>query len=116
MPLLTLPINLTYPVEWKPIPFHHGYCISNYGHVWWMGKQKQMNISYDVEEGFASVQLPHEQDITTLYIHELVANAFIPNANPRLKVKHINRDRTNNQIDNLCWIPSEEEWFWNKYS
>lgn len=40
-----------------------------------------------------------------LYIHRLVAEAFIPNPTDSWGVRHKNDDHDNNHIDNLEWTP-----------
>lgn len=41
-------------------------------------------------------------------LHELIAEAFIPNPNNLPEVKHIDLDTENNSPDNLQWITAEE--------
>jgi hypothetical protein len=44
----------------------------------------------------------------TEYMHRLVAQAFIPNPEGKKQVAHKDDDRTNNRVDNLCWVTGEE--------
>ncbi len=37
-------------------------------------------------------------------LHQLVANAFIPNPDNLPSIDHIDRDKTNNNVSNLRWI------------
>lgn len=42
-------------------------------------------------------------------VHRLVAEAFLPNDNPKDFVKHIDGNFTNNRADNLVWISHKDE-------
>ncbi len=44
----------------------------------------------------------------TVYIHRLVAQAFLPNPENKRSVRHKNEDRTDNRVENLAWCTSEE--------
>lgn len=42
-------------------------------------------------------------------VHRLVAEAFIPNIEHKSTVDHIDRDRSNNHVENLRWADSHEQ-------
>lgn len=42
------------------------------------------------------------------YIHQLVAQAFIPNIENKKEIDHIDNDPTNNKVENLKWVNHQE--------
>ena len=109
--------------EWLPIVGYESlYSVSNMGRVRsnprnkWNGK-----VSYvlparimgqqDNGRGYQAVSLClHDKQYSILYVHRLVANAFlpIPEKGTRLEVNHIDGDKRNNAHTNLEWCTSSE--------
>lgn len=44
----------------------------------------------------------------TVYAHRLIASAYIPNPLNKPVIDHIDRNRSNNRIDNLRWVTQRE--------
>lgn len=100
---------------WKDIQGYEGlYQVSNFGKV------KSLNrtiITYNgitrnmsekilkprLHNGYYNVSLQKNNQTKYCTIHQLVANAFIPNPNNLSQVNHKDENKTNNHVDNLEW-------------
>lgn len=102
---------------WKQCPDFEGkYLISNLGHVMSIGTYNtckkggilipQMKKGKDA---YYKVRLYNDGKGKTIYIHSLVAKAFVPNPKHYPMVNHIDKDKSNNIWTNL-------EWCTNKYN
>lgn len=54
--------------------------------------------------GYMIVSVDHKMYL----IHRLVAETFIPNPDGKKQVDHINRDRSDNRVENLRWVTCSE--------
>lgn len=92
---------------WLPIYDYPGYYISNTGHVWGPGSLGQFPhelSSYANDKyGHQVVDLYRNGKRTHRYVHQLVAEAFIPNRYRYPEVCHIDGDPLNNDVSNLRW-------------
>ena len=96
---------------WKDIKGYEGlYQVSNLGRVKSLERYKvNHNIKQLVEEKilkpslgrYKKVCLCKNSKYQTLYIHRLVADAFIPNTNNDPCVNHIDGNKYNNVVNNL---------------
>ena len=57
---------------------------------------------------YKSVQLTINKKLVTLMIHRLVAEAFCPNPNNYSIVDHVDKNKTNNNANNLRWVTNKE--------
>ena len=94
---------------WKDCKGYEGkYQVSNLGRVWSIGSQKYLKGA--IKDGYLKVYLTAKNGkCKNEYIHRLVALAFIPNPMSLPQVNHINKEKTDNCINNL-------EWCSNKYN
>ena len=64
--------------------------------------------SWKTEEGYLRVGFCKNGKQTKFYLHRLLALTFIPNPENLPEVDHIDRIRTNNNLENLHWVTSLE--------
>lgn len=65
-------------------------------------KAKQMKQTVHTK-GYKTVSLTKDGKTKTVFVHRIVAEAFIPNPNNLPMVNHKDEDKTNNFADNLEW-------------
>lgn len=95
---------------WKSIKGYEGfYEISNFGNVKSLkcGKERLLS-SFPNTRGYLRVNLFKDKKIKTVYIHRLVSEAFIREIKINEQVNHIDKDKTNNSLDNLEIIAQYE--------
>lgn len=88
---------------WKEIPGYNGrYRVSSLGRV---ANNKGKLLKIDInQKGYARVQLTRGGKKANIKVHRLVAEAFIPNPYGLPQVNHINEDKLDNRVGNLCWV------------
>lgn len=89
----------------KEIEDYPGYFITEDGKVW-SEKSKKFLAFKDVN-GYNKVQLCNDGERKYLFVHRLVANAYIPNPDNLPYVNHKDENRKNNQKENLEWCTTE---------
>lgn len=60
------------------------------------------------DNGYESVKIKPFNKLRTLYVHRLVAEAFIPNPNGYKDVDHKDGNKMNNVVSNLEWVTRHE--------
>lgn len=89
---------------WKEIKGYEGkYYVSNLGNIVNAdGKRVGVELS---QKGYERVQLYDGHGAkTNKKVHRLVAEAFIPNPYNLPQVNHIDENKRNNCVSNLCWV------------
>lgn len=92
--------------RWSPIPNTH-YSISSEGRVRnnETNKIKSMDATSD---GYHKVDLYSNGKRTSVRVHRLVAEAFIPNPNKLPQINHIDGNKENNNVKNLEWVNNSQ--------
>lgn len=92
-------------MEWKKIECKPNYSISNCGQVR-NDKTGRILKPHKGTSGYYQVMLGGKT--SPLYIHRLVASAFLQNKNNLPQVDHINGNKTDNRVENLRWVSVSE--------
>lgn len=115
---------------WKDIKGYEGlYQVSNLGRV--KSCDRYMNNKYHTKTlkkgrvlvnsifpttGYCRVSLSKNGTFISKTVHQLVANAFIPNPNKYTQINHKDENKTNNCVDNLEWCSSKYNNNYGKHS
>ncbi len=83
------------------------YKVSDSGNVMSV-RSKKILKPRKTKGGYLQVCLMKENEGKWVYVHRLVAEAFIPNVVQNPEIDHINGDRTDNNLSNLLWVTSKE--------
>lgn len=73
------------------------YHIYRRGHARWTFGHKDSH-------GYMKVSIGNKQ----VFVHRLVGETFLPNPESKTQVDHIDRNKTNNCVDNLRWASAKE--------
>lgn len=104
---------------WKDVTGYEGrYQVSNFGNVkrlsysyidsWGTGRfrikpEQLIPSQVNKKSGYKMLDLRLNNQRKRVYVHRLVAQAFIPNPNNLPQVNHKDENKLNNHVDNLEW-------------
>lgn len=112
---------------WRDVVGYEGlYKVSNLGRVMQLEKttvvgygakvkhKNKIKNTYKKENGYICTHITKDKRTRDVYVHRLVAQAFIPNEENKPLVNHKDFDRANNKIDNLEWVTHSENNMWSR--
>lgn len=111
------------PVVRKPVAGYEGYYeVDQFGRVFGLDRSivvvdgnrtytknltgKQMKQSMH-DKGYKTVSLTKDGKTTMLFVHRIVAQAFLPNPDNLPMINHKDEDKTNNFLENLEWCTAK---------
>lgn len=98
----------------KPVSSKYGtrYEISNRGRLRITNqsgsKIRTGSLHPQMHTTYIKASLSNEGVNYTVHMHRLVAEAFIPNPDNKPIINHLDKDGTNNNVDNLEWVTHSE--------
>lgn len=97
--------------EWKRIPGHSKYIISETGEVRSLHKQSFSILTPNKRaSGYSRYQIYDDEGRRKMcYSHQLVGITFVPNPNDYKFLTHIDKDLSNDHYSNLNWTKTSEE-------
>jgi len=99
--------SLTHKETWLPIKEFETYHISNYGNIKNIKTGRMLKPS--VKSQYLCVSLVRLDGVRKGFkVHRLVAEAFINNDENKAEVNHKDKNKLNNNVDNLEWSTRQE--------
>lgn len=92
-------------LEFEPLKdFEDRYMINRQGQIWSICYNKVMKFDMS-RDGYYKILLCNDKGKNNKRsLHRLLAIQYIPNPDNLPEVDHIDRDKTNNNLDNLRWV------------
>lgn len=79
------------------------------GSVWnHRGSRNKRRFGRTTDKGYKAISIKENDVLHTVFVHRLVALAFIPNPMNKPQINHINGDKTDNRPENLEWCTNLE--------
>ncbi len=94
---------------WKDIKNFDLYQVSNKGRVKNKLTNTLLKLKNDLGYYRINFTIAKQKNTKAFYVHRLVAEAFIPNPENKTTVDHIDRNPSNNVVENLKWATQKEQ-------
>lgn len=79
------------------------------GSVWvHRGPRNKRRFGDLSDKGYRRIQIRDNGVSRTVFVHRLVAEAFVPNPHGKPDINHINGNKSDNRPENLEWCTNEE--------
>lgn len=93
---------------WKEIKGFNNYKVSNFGRVISIRTNKILKPTDNGRGYLRFLLLGDDNNTHTVYIHRIIAEAFIPNPDNKPCIDHINTNKQDNRIENIRWVTYKE--------
>lgn len=104
---------------WIKVKGHNTYVINNYGEIKSI-KRNALLKHRITEKGYHTVLLYYDcgKKYKSYRVHRLVLSSFdnVDYTTHPLECNHKDEDKSNNRLDNLCWLTRKENMNWNGLS
>jgi hypothetical protein len=99
--------------EWRAVPGYEGYfAVSNLGRLKRVksGRSTYPNriLTGRTVFGYTRVKLSKQGVKKEIYVHQLVARAFLPAIEGKPFINHKDGNKLNNRVENLEWVNTQE--------
>ena len=91
---------------YKTVQGFENYEVSNFGAV--RNKTTQRRLKGNNHMGYLRIGLSKDEKTKLLFIHRLVALAFVDNPDKKTEIDHINNNKIDNNALNLRWCNRQE--------